>query len=491
MFQQKMSHNVSQSLEISLALRIEDMRKARINLCNQVNALDTAIASAELEYSQVTNLLAPVSSIPEEVLSIIFQAAYELSTVPVEMIVSQVTQTWRRVALSTPRLWTKIHLLVGHSWSPVNIAEKYLSRSGALPLHLHISIDSFGADTEIFASACLQFHSHANRWRRLKVDCAWGPRFAQLVRSFSSACVPLLQSAQICWERDEDESECVTACNIFTGGAPRLASLKLRGFGVQCCLPPLSAVNNLQIHEPFNKINIARLASILDGLSVLTHLVINGDFIDSWTPVAQIYLPSLQSFHLYTHDDVTQIPGLLNAISAPLLHSLLLEGVVCEEIDDFSNGLYPTLQTPKFPSLRSLALFSVERTRSQLWAWTNIFRAFPSVTQFALFFTDWYDFSSHLQEDTQSQSPSAIPRWLGLETLTLLDRGTDVVPPTYLREILSVLTASNHPIRKLQLSTEAISALGDEYALLREQIAVEENTLYTGPFPFVRWSNDD
>ena len=149
------------------------------------------------------------------------------------------------------------------------------------------------------------------------------------------------------------------ACNIFTGGAPCLTSLRLRGFGIQRCLPPLTTVNNLQIREPFNgdKMSIARLASILDGLPVLTHLVINGDFIDRWTPVAQIYLPFLRSFHLWTYDVTNQIPGLLNAISAPLLHSLPLE-VLCEEIDDFSNGLYLTLQTPKFPSLRSLAPLS-------------------------------------------------------------------------------------------------------------------------------------
>jgi hypothetical protein len=473
----------------SIAHRVESMMHTRADLLRQVATLDTAISCAELEYRQAINILAPVSSVPNELLSMIFQAGYESSSFPFEIIVSQVTRLWRCVAINTPQLWTRIH--VGRNVRD-SMAETYLSRSGALPLDLHIDMHSAHGSMEEVIFACKIFHSGASRWRRLKVHLVWWQGLVRLLESFACAGVPPLQSLQIYFDdgvSDADDDTNAIAHSIFTGGAPSLASLKLHGFGLHCCLPPLTMVNTLEIHEPFrgDKISLACLASMLDGLPLLTHLVINGDPIHGWTPDTQINLPSLRSFHLHTYDETTQIPGLLNAIAAPLLHTLLLESVICDEIDAFAESWCPTLQTPKYPSLRSLALFTASNHQIRADAWTNIFRVFPSVTHFSVSHWDWELFSKSLLEP---QEPTDILRWPGLDTVTVITAFNAGAFPTLLRETIPALIASGHPIRKLQLSQYMITAMGDDLAHLETQVEVTEDTLYDIP-PFVRWVADD
>ncbi|KIM89986.1 hypothetical protein PILCRDRAFT_812781 [Piloderma croceum F 1598] len=459
----------------------------RADLLSQVAALDTAISCAELEYKQAINMLAPVSSVPNELLSMIFQAGYESSSFPFEIIVSQVTRLWRRVAVNTPQLWTRIY--VGRVHAGYFMAETYLSRSGALPLDLHIDMYSGHTNMAEIILACKIFHSDASRWRRLKVHLVWWQGLVRLLESLASANVPSLQSLQIYFDYDVSDDTDVIAHSIFTGGAPSLASLKLHGFGLDCCLPPLTMLNTLEIHHPLrgDRISLACLASMLDGLPLLTHLVINGDFIHGWTPDTQINLPSLRSFHLNTYNEIDQIPGLLNAIAAPLLHTLLLESVICDEIDAFAESWCPTLQTPKYPSLRSLALFTTSSHPIQADAWPNIFRVFPSITHFSLSHWEWELFSKSLLEP---EEPADIPIWPGLDTVILVTAHDAGAFPPLLRETIPLLIASGYPIRKLQLSQNMITAMADDLTHLGTQVEVTADTLHDKP-PFVCWDADD
>ena len=79
---------------------------------------NTSSERVGIEYAHVQNTLAPISSLPSELLSAIFEAGYFLppspainnSALPFETTVSQVTARWRDVALSTPKLWTRIYI---------------------------------------------------------------------------------------------------------------------------------------------------------------------------------------------------------------------------------------------------------------------------------------------------------------------------------------------------------------------------------------------
>ena len=182
----------------------------------------------------------------------------------------------------------------------------------------------------------------------------------------------------------------------------------------------------------------------------LMHLVIE-DLTHTWRPNTRINLPNLRLFLLRTFHDVEQLPGLLNVIAAPRLHTLLLEAVVYEEIRAFTDSRHPTLQTHKHPSVRSLAIFSATAGgQIARESWPNIFRAFPSVTQISLSCCEWEYFSKGAEE--QLHLLSEIPIWPELDTLTLIDwRHTAPIRlrETITKSIVSVLREDSDLLRAL------------------------------------------
>ena len=117
---------------------------------------------------------------------------------------------------------------------------------------------------------------------------------------------------------------------------------------------------------------------------------------------------------------------------------MLLESVATKEIDAFEESWSPNLHTPKYPSLRSLALFmdSMETIEQPTWMTIDI------------------------------------PGWRALETLTLVKHGK---VPTLLYDTIAARNISDHPIRQLKLSEAIIYRLGDDLNRLRAQVEVGES----------------
>src|ERR1700723_3525318 len=107
---------------------------------------NTSSERVGIEYAHVQNTLAPISSLPSELLSAIFEAgdflpplaAINNSALPFEIAISQITARWRYVALSTPRLWTRIYIRMNRDH--LDKTETYLQRSKALLLDLRLTI---------------------------------------------------------------------------------------------------------------------------------------------------------------------------------------------------------------------------------------------------------------------------------------------------------------------------------------------------------------
>ena len=104
---------------------MRDTTRAQASLQAQIAILDSFIFQARAQ-------IAPIGSLPTEVLSIIF-SFYALSRPQGLHTLSTVCRFWRHVALNDPRLWTII---------PIQLSPKcvslYLSRSKNLPLHIRI-----------------------------------------------------------------------------------------------------------------------------------------------------------------------------------------------------------------------------------------------------------------------------------------------------------------------------------------------------------------
>src|SRR4051812_11182813 len=85
----------------------------------------------------------PISSLPSELLSLIFQIANDSTSsrdilVPrIPVIVSLVSRLWRDVAINNPILWSR--LTISTPWNPGAI-EAILARSKECPLDLQIIV---------------------------------------------------------------------------------------------------------------------------------------------------------------------------------------------------------------------------------------------------------------------------------------------------------------------------------------------------------------
>ena len=115
-------------------------------------SLDDPPARMEANLADSTNK-AGVASVPNEILSAIFEAGCHLPPrpqpsdsssetdewePPFEILVSHVTRHWRNVAVSTPSLWTQIYIAEQHEC--LDAAAAYLTRSRCLPLDIEVEM---------------------------------------------------------------------------------------------------------------------------------------------------------------------------------------------------------------------------------------------------------------------------------------------------------------------------------------------------------------
>lgn len=102
-----------------------DTTRVQARLQAQIEVLDSYIFQARAQ-------VAPIASLPTEVLSIIF-SFYGSSNPQGLNTLTKVCRFWRRVALNDPRLWSTISIQISPKCVPL-----YLSRSKSLPLHIRI-----------------------------------------------------------------------------------------------------------------------------------------------------------------------------------------------------------------------------------------------------------------------------------------------------------------------------------------------------------------
>jgi hypothetical protein len=478
--------NTPQSTLRSLGAQIEQMEAMRDEHFRHISALEESLRGIKVEYNRITNSLAPISSLPNELLASIFEAGYDpplllqqRSGSCYEIVVSQVTQHWRSVALGTPRLWSRIYL----DFSNVHYLDMvmlYLERSKALPLDLLIIV-VVEVDEEDYIPVRSLISSHVGRMRRFQIVSNTREGVYHLINDLPPSA-PLLQSMDIRLDTlaHFDHEYHTSPERIFSCGAPFLTSIRLFGVTLQCCFPPVTALTSLQMHEPVAWVTESNARIMFTGLTGLTHLVINGEFGIDWAAIGSVELPSLRFLRICSDHQVDLIPGLLKAISAPLLQSLLLETLIAQEVDEFATVLN-TSAAPKFPLLHSLTMRLVVGHNSPLLDnhWRLLMGYFPTITKFTL----WYDNMDVFLEtiNDNSHSSNSSPPWPELQTLSLLNQpgigeiSVDLLDTTVLARI-----ASGCPIQRIGLSEAVMSSIpADKLESLRAQVEVVECVMYS------------
>lgn len=162
-----------------------------------------SLKRTQSKYAGLINMTAPISSLPNEILRIIFEAgeAMSLDTADseprFEMVVSHVCSRFRAISLQTPILWT---IIEASPIQPTEIIETYLLRSKACPLDIRLDFygdpeDEYsdGEEGSNLQSVLSLLLPHSDRWKRVFIQSAHMTTFHIIARHLRSLAVPSLE----------------------------------------------------------------------------------------------------------------------------------------------------------------------------------------------------------------------------------------------------------------------------------------------------------
>ncbi|KAF7986269.1 hypothetical protein HWV62_35188 [Athelia sp. TMB] len=473
-----------------LSKRLEDIAAARHNLVLQIEDLDEQAKPVQLEFNVLHNLNAATSNLPDESLAMIFEAgAFPESGFRQHLgvLVSHVSSRWRRVALATPRLWTRIAWQNSPEWKARAIT--FLQRSKLAPLDVTVLQSQPEDSTPNFFQS---INSHLGHCRSLCVEDAEG--LAEAMKHLSNAA-PLLSSVNLGPGTKDHNVYIVLHAPLFPSGAPHLKTAQLHSLDIdslQFVQPAFKSITSLRltslwIDPPIEEAYLP-LRNALMALPSLHHLELqmnSYDEIHATDP--PIVLPTVQYMSLNTP------PGCLDVVTCSFIAEnllvLSLEGWDGQELEI---GVEDQ-STLRFPSLEHLILTQIKLRLPWLDAYA---RRFPDIKRltcqvhpesercgieyvlFPMCFTQ-----NH--ESIVDDGPPEVDewnRWPNLEVIATSATDTPLHPGICLK--LSVVK-SCRPLRKLMLpDTLCAQAGADIMAQLREYIQVESFSL-DWPMPFL------
>lgn len=433
----------------SIAHQLREIESSRAPLLRQLEDLYTAAQDLKVEYNRILYEGAAVSLLPNEILAAIFKIGYLQSSddqVKFETLVSGVTRHWRYVALETPILWTRIRRTMFQT--DMERTAVYLDRSKTLPIDLVIftgSSDPWGHRDNIKPFVEL-IGPHVGRFRRLSVTAVTESNLNPLFDYVRTLPAPLLESIDIRCHSIDLSANPANIREIFTGGAPSLASFRLTGVGLHRCLPPLATMTHLRIISGENEswTSAELFCSMLSSAISARHIELHGHILEHWGDSQKVFLPSLRTLSISTDCGVAdEFIGPLNTITAPLLEVLSSNNFYDHDIEGlFDSSLLGA--SSKFPSLRSIKLLFSFVSAPGLHL---IARAFPAITDVT--YQNYHDdLLVSLREPDPYVSGSTACYWPHLQTITLVDYHGS---PTDVGEFLASRSRMGHPIKKLFL----------------------------------------
>ncbi|KAJ3748434.1 hypothetical protein DFH05DRAFT_1539776 [Lentinula detonsa] len=324
---------------------------------------------------RLSNSLSPIHSLPYELLSSIFT---EYCLMPIgpdkkmfpHSVITQVCSTWRQVAHSTPRLWSRFQASYGLDGLEVNGDKMFtwLSRSGEVPLDVAIRPKDHTFSPASNVLGCLGSFEHRIRILHLAI-----PLHALLPLCPSSS-FPLLTALNIRLIRSDSTKNKVRAKDhklspSILHRSPRLTDLTFVGSelseemvpNILGLLLPVSPLKILQLIVAAEACHIlmnplAYLQILIGSCTSLVHCTLR---CPQWMPgvaVPDITFPLLQTLDLLDwHDECES--RFLNAITVPSLRHFRTNHTYHGGFvnDSFANDLI-NLQTRSSAPLRSFEL---------------------------------------------------------------------------------------------------------------------------------------
>ena len=306
----------------------------------EIKSLEDSIRESVRALKQRRNALAPISSLPTEIIAAIFFRVREKRDQHLAWIrVTHVCHQWREIVINDPLLWSYINFY------DVTLASatEMLSRAKNVPLHLEARVSTGDWDDARFSAfdkvlqACV-FHT-----RHLSIEA----EDVYLRRTLEGLTLParsleyLSLSREEYWVRTVRERPFVPD-TLFDGTAPKLFSLKLHGCDISWKSPLLKGLRHLDIRTPPE----GAVPSLVDWLDTLDEMPqLKTLVLHSASPTASYNiartstLPSLT--HLDISDSAEDCAPALSHLVLPALTSLRLTAVAHHPTGDDVENILP------------------------------------------------------------------------------------------------------------------------------------------------------
>ncbi len=224
----------------------------------QRQVIDAEIKSLEgsiRALRQRRNALAPVSSLPTEVIAVIFSflrvpvpsiliTMYEMPDPLAWLRVAHVCHYWREIALDQPLFWSHIDFTAFNSAGAAEI----LARAKMAPLYLEARVPTGHWDDARFSALQKELQARVSHIYHLAISAEYFHLRKTLEGLVSSA--PTLEylslSSEGYWHRARS-SQVFVPDTLFDGTTPRLSYLELRNCDVSWKSPLLKGLKNLEI----------------------------------------------------------------------------------------------------------------------------------------------------------------------------------------------------------------------------------------------------
>lgn len=441
------------------------MRKAAI--------LDSKSKATQPEHTLLHhNSDAPISSLPNEILAMIFEVGVLLDQKPLlrfEIVVSHVTQHWRDVALATPRLWTNILWLDSSVVSHGNgRAIAYFQRSKSAPIDLRIAGGIYDLPSELGQL----IDDHIGRCRRLfirAVDQNWLSRLLKC----ASGSAPLLEAIDLdCYGNLQFHKE-------FPCNAPSLRSVRLiaaEARNLPFCPPIFGSVTSLHLIS-LRIVNAASHRALRDVLTAMPWLIqlelsLELRYATFPLPPLLIIIPNLSVLHLDTRLTPELFTVILLSIHAASLHTMSLKGWdIAQRTVDGSWGESLAMRGPsQFPLLQHLSLVATAGGIPDIGVFAA---AFPHIVHLTYCYCLTPRYSHNIEGllDAFLDDDPTIA-WPNLQTIAI-GKSVRIPDALRLRELLLMRSRWGHPIRKLWLP-RAMFAKEEIMVELQGNVEIEE-----------------
>ncbi|KIJ41040.1 hypothetical protein M422DRAFT_68362 [Sphaerobolus stellatus SS14] len=341
----------------SLKEIIENREQQRSKLDEEISSLVLRLAQLSGEWQKVNNSLnnATVTEMPY---------LYKWRSPPVLL---RVCKSWRRIALTTPELFTRLHFDRHCHFNPISLVSLYLNHSGILPLDISLSPELWHAWPEYVKGVFDMIKYHAHRISKLKISSSSPLYFFMLFPKGHDHHLPILRQLDI--ELRLNRGEDVGTTRIFM---PNITEFNINTFFEwQNIFVVGNSLRRFGASDRPSEAGSQQLLALLRGCPNLEacylHFEDNSfDNIFQESSSSEINLPKLSEFQLLWCQETAKLREILPRLRTPNIESLTIKADYFSELLNIIPAVSSWLHAGSVVHLRKLILSSVLVLADQL-----------------------------------------------------------------------------------------------------------------------------